>query len=248
MKTPSFPLRLGIGAVLLLAVAIWATTSGTWRAFSEASGIGNPDAQITAVDVPSVPVPQPPSSGAYDDALTTARALTTASPSRAAAYSRDQFGQRWADVDRNGCDTRNDILARDLAEPTFKPGTRSCVVTAGVLPDPYTGTQIQFRKGNTTSSAVQIDHLVPLSLAWKHGASNWDAATRTRFANDPANLLAVDGPTNTAKSDLGPSQWMPPNKAYWCQYAADFTRVAHTYGLSVTKADRDALVDVLSGC
>ena len=98
-------------------------------------------------------------------------------------YSRDGFGPAWADVDRNGCDTRNDILARDLEGETFKPGTQDCVVATGTLADRYTGTTITFVRGNTSSSAVQIDHIVALSDAWQKGAEQWDAQTRRNFAN-----------------------------------------------------------------
>ena len=80
----------------------------------------------------------------------------------APAYDREAFGQRWADTDHNGCDTRNDILARDLARPTFKPGTRDCVVLSGTLAEPYTGATIEFQRGDRSSSLVQIDHGVAL--------------------------------------------------------------------------------------
>ena len=80
-------------------------------------------------------------------------------------YDREQFGPAWSDVDRNGCDTRNDILKRDLAGETFKPGTHDCVVLTGTLSDPYTGKKISFSRGQGTSEAVQIDHVI----ARQHG-------------------------------------------------------------------------------
>ena len=111
-------------------------------------------------------------------------------------YSRDQFGPAWSDVDHNGCDTRNDMLRRDLTAVALRPGTRDCVVLSGVLADPYTATAIDFRRGNATSTAVQIDHVVALSDAWQKGAQQLSPAQRLAFANDPLNLLAVDGPAN----------------------------------------------------
>ena len=116
-------------------------------------------------------------------------------------YTREEFGPAWADVDRNGCDTRNDILARDLEGETFKPGTQNCVVATGMLADKYTGTTINFVRGNSTSTAVQIDHLVALSDAWQKGAQQLSADQRKELANDPLNLMAADGPTNGAKGD-----------------------------------------------
>lgn len=163
-------------------------------------------------------------------------------------YSRDQFGPAWADADRNGCDTRNDILARDLSGVTFTPGTHDCVVLTGTLEDPYTGAEIAFQRGQATSSAVQIDHVVALSDAWQKGAQQWDAATRERFANDPANLLAVGGSANEQKSDGDAATWLPANKAFRCEYVARQIGVKARYGLWVTHAEKGAMTRVLSSC
>src|SRR4051812_43728447 len=146
-------------------------------------------------------------------------------------YSRDQFGAAWADTDRNGCDTRNDILARDLTGETFKPATRNCVVLAGNLADPYSSRSIAFQRGATTSDDVQIDHVVALSDAWQTGAQAWDVNKRTAFANDQLNLLAVDGPLNEAKGDGDAATWLPPNMSYRCAYVARQVAVKVGYGL-----------------
>ncbi|WP_427005742.1 GmrSD restriction endonuclease domain-containing protein [Pseudarthrobacter sp. H2] len=163
-------------------------------------------------------------------------------------YSRDQFGQAWADVDRNGCDTRNDTLRRDLTAIALKPGTHDCVVLSGVLNDPYTATLINFLRGNTTSAAVQIDHVVALSDAWQKGAQQLSAAQRLSFANDPLNLLAVDGPSNLRKSDGDAATWLPPNKSYRCAYVARQISVKSSYGLWVTQAEHDAMARALGDC
>jgi hypothetical protein len=152
------------------------------------------------------------------------------------------------DPDRNGCDARNDILARDLTNVEFRPGTHDCVVVSGVLNDPYTGRAISFVKGEGTSELVQIDHIVPLALAWRSGASEWTAARREAFANDPRNLLAVDGEANQSKSDLGPAVWQPPNRAFACEYAEKFGSVLVAYQLAVTTDDRAALEYALEMC
>ena len=158
------------------------------------------------------------------------------------------FGPAWADVDSNGCDTRNDILARDLARPTFKPGTRDCVVLSGTLAEPYTGATIEFQRGDKTSSLVQIDHVVALADAWRSGAWQWDAQHRQEFANDPENLLAVDGQANEDKSASSADQWLPPNTAFRCDYVKRQIAVKNAYGLSVTRAEQDALAEQLSIC
>ena len=125
-------------------------------------------------------------------------------------YDREQFGPAWSDVDRNGCDTRNDILKRDLAGETFKPGTHDCVVLTGTLSDPYTGKKITFSRGQGTSEAVQIDHVIALSDAWQKGAQQLSADARKSLGNDPLNLMAVDGPTNQGKGDGDAATWLPP--------------------------------------
>ena len=163
-------------------------------------------------------------------------------------YDRDRFGQSWADVDRNGCDTRNDVLRRDLDGETFKPGTRDCVVLTGTLNDPYTTKRIAFTRGQGTSEAVQIDHVVALSDAWQKGAQQLDDPTRRNLANDPLNLMAVDGPTNQAKGDSDAATWLPPNKQFRCRYVARQVAVKAKYHLSVTAGERDAITKVLADC
>src|SRR3954451_1805358 len=163
-------------------------------------------------------------------------------------YDRDLFGQAWADVDRNGCDTRNDILARDLTSEMFKPGTHNCVVLTGSLAEPYSGRATTFQRGPTTSDDVQIDHVVALSDALQKGAQAWDLTKRTTFANDPLDLLAVDGPLNMQKGDGDAATWLPPNASYRCPYVARQVAVKATYGLWMTQAEKNAIATVLSSC
>ena len=160
-------------------------------------------------------------------------------------YSRAQFGPAWKDVDHNGCDTRNDILRRDLTAQVL---SGSCVVLSGTLQDPYTGDVIAFRRGPGTSTAVQIDHVVALGDAWQKGAQQLTPGVRLALANDPLELLAVDGPTNERKGDGDAATWLPPNKAFRCQYVARQVAVKVRYHLWVTAAERDAIARVLSSC
>jgi len=186
--------------------------------------------------------------GADGTALATALELEVKGRAPRTGYDRDLFGSGWVDTDRNGCDTRNDILARDLTDLTYRPGTRECVVESGTLADPYSGATIHFVRGNATSNAVQIDHVVALSDAWQKGAQQWDEATRVRFGNDPLNLLAVDGPLNMQKGDGDTATWLPPDRAYRCAYVARQVAVKDAYGLWVTQAEQDAMVRVLGAC
>lgn len=118
----------------------------------------------------------------------------------------------------------------------------------GTLTDPYTATTIAFVRGAATSSDVQVDHVVALSDAWHKGAQGWDETTRQAFANDPLNLLAVDGPTNAAKGDGDAATWLPPSTAFRCDYVARQVSVKARYGLWVTETERAAIARVLGGC
>lgn len=163
-------------------------------------------------------------------------------------YSRDEFGQRWADVDRNGCDTRNDILRRDLRSLQMKTSSPNCVVVGGILDDPYTGRTIDFHKGEDSSDQVQIDHVVALADAWRSGAWQWDAPRRQEFANDPTNLLAVDGNANQDKGASRADQWLPPNSRYRCTYVQRQIVVKSSWGLGVTPREKKAMKAVLDHC
>lgn len=183
--------------------------------------------------------------GAPGSALAAAGQLTVKGRAPKTGYSRDRFGPAWSDTDHNGCDTRDDILKRDLRKTTFRDGAKQCIVTAGVLADPYTGTQITYKRG---ASKVDIDHAVALSDAWQKGAQQWPDTKRRDFANDPLNLLAVDSSTNRRKSDGDTATWLPPNTAFRCAYVARQVAVKKKYGLWVTSAERDAMRKVLGGC
>ena len=163
-------------------------------------------------------------------------------------YERSQFGPAWSDVDRNGCDTRNDILNRDLTLIIYKPGTHNCLVLSGTLIDPYSGEKIAFERGVATSSEVQIDHVVALSNAWQTGAFKLTYEKRLAFANDPMNLLAVKGRLNSQKGDGDAATWLPPRKDIRCAYVAQQIVVKAKYGLWVTPPEKAAMIGLLSKC
>lgn len=159
-------------------------------------------------------------------------------------YNRDQFGQGWQRI--NNCDVRNYILTRDLEGETFVPST--CKVDTGALNDPYSGKTIPFIRGTDTSDDIQIDHVVALSDAWQKGAQQLPYADRVKLANDPLELLAVDGSLNQAKADGDAATWLPPNKAYRCEYVARQIAVKKKYSLWVTRSEYDAMASVLRSC
>ncbi|OBI39213.1 hypothetical protein A5709_11570 [Mycobacterium sp. E1386] len=169
-------------------------------------------------------------------------------------YRRAAFGDAWDDdndapLGHNGCDTRDDILNRDLVDKTYV-STKRCpdAVATGILHDPYTNTTIAFQRGAKVGEAVQIDHIVPLAYAWDMGAYAWPAGERLRFANDPANLLAVQGQANQDKGDAPPALWMPPNAAFACQYAMQFIAVLRGYSIPVDQPSTRVLRQAAATC
>jgi hypothetical protein len=156
------------------------------------------------------------------------------------------FGPAWADVDRNGCDQRNDVLHRDLTEVEVRQGTQGCVVIAGVLDDPYTGRTVRFEKAD--AAEVPIDHVVPLAAAWAQGAAAWSDDQRRTFANDLANLMATTRSENSAKGDSTADEWVPADPSYGCSYATVVVTVKSAYALAVTPAESEALRSLLATC
>ena len=173
---------------------------------------------------------------------------------RGGDYRRAAYGDAWDDDNsapggRNGCDTRDEILDRDLTDKSYT-ATKRCAnaVAAGSLRDPYTSDTVAFVRGNQVGASVQIDHIVPLAYAWDMGARDWPDEMRKRFANDPANLLAVAGQANQDKGDLPPGEWMPPNNAFWCTYAMQFIAVLRGYRLPVDEASAQRLRSATQTC
>ncbi|MGW1672821.1 HNH endonuclease family protein [Streptomyces sp. NPDC002324] len=188
--------------------------------------------------------PQENPAGGGGAAYAAAEALTVKGRAPKNNYDRGEFGSAWADTDSNSCDTRDDILKRDLDEVKFRDG--DCTVVSGVLdPDPYTGKDVPYVRGR---SKIDVDHMVALSDAWQKGAQQWDDSKRIALANDPLNLLAVDSGTNRGKGDGDTATWLPPNKAYRCTYVAAQVAVKTKYGLWVTSAEQDAMKRVLITC
>lgn len=192
--------------------------------------------------------PAPGAAGDAEKAIGVLGSIPVKGRAAKTGYSRDEFGPAWSDTDHNGCDTRNDILTRDLTNETFKPGTTNCVVATGTLTDKYTGTTINFVRGQDTSSAVQIDHVVALSDAWQKGAQQLSDDQRKELANDPLNLMAADGAANSAKGDKDAATWLPPNKAFRCEYVSKQVAVKAKYSLWVTQAEHNAITGILATC
>lgn len=173
--------------------------------------------------------------------------VRTAPRGRKDTYDRALFGQRWSDdtsdpiYGHDGCDTRNNILERDLADERHEPGTNDCVVVSGTYTSPFSGERQTFAK--QMADAHHVDHVVALSYAWQMGASDWDADTRRDFANDPLNLIVVESSLNLAKGDSDPASWLPPYKDGRCAYAVRFAAVSVEYDLPNTPANKQMMLD-----
>lgn len=159
-------------------------------------------------------------------------------------YTREAFGPAWTDTNGNGCDTRNDVLRRDLRDTQVV----DCVVMSGTLKDPYSGRVVAFQRGPVTSLEVQVDHVVSMGNAWATGAAYWSNAKRERFANDRRNLLAVRGDLNMQKQDGDAATWLPARKAFRCEYVSIQVLTKQRYGLWVTSAEKAAIQRVLEQC
>ena len=248
--------RRGRGSVVLsrCAAGVLAVALATGCAFAARWVVSPAPGHVVITPAVTIdPGDQPgPGSGAMvlpvaGDARAALARLPVKGPAPLTGYARTQFGPAWADVDRSGCDQRNQVLARDMTDVRLRPGSR-CVVASGRLIDPYTGGQINFVRGQNTSSAVQIDHVVALADAWRTGAQQLDQQTRAQLAGDLLELLAVDGPTNEAKRDRDAAAWLPENKSYRCNYVARQIAVKTKYRLWVIPAERDAMDRILAAC
>jgi hypothetical protein len=229
-----------------LLIALLLALTGCEVEWTVESGAPEPASAVGQGDVPA---------GTLDPAAATAAlaALPVAAKTSLDGYDRDcgsgagcVFGPAWADIDRNGCDQRNDVLHRDLTEVEVRDGTQGCVVIAGVLDDPYSGATVQFAK--ETAGEVPIDHVVPLAAAWVQGADGWTTDERKLFANDPANLMATTRAQNSSKGDSTADEWVPEDPTYGCSYATVVVTVKQTYSLSVTGEEAAALKSLLATC
>ncbi|GAA1713645.1 hypothetical protein GCM10009793_09220 [Brachybacterium phenoliresistens] len=210
------------------------------------AAVATADASTPTEDATPEVTPSPSPTPDTSTSLGVLTTLTVQARGDASGYDRDLFGWR-EDTDRNGCDTRNDILRRDLSDIVLKRGTQGCVVLTGTLsPSPYSGEEIGFDR--EAGSTVDIDHVVSLSDAWQTGASGWDEATRHAFANDPVNLLAVESSLNQQKGDGDAATWLPPNTDFRCEYVSRQVAVKAAYGLWVKPAEKEAIERVLSDC
>lgn len=251
-RHPVWTVVLTLSAVVGALVAIGALGGGE-RSATEAVGSAPTTSPTrapsttteadTATRPPTTTRPEAPPPAAIGSARRALAALAVKGRAPKTGYSREQFGHGWSTV--NGCDTRDRMLRRDLTRRVFAAGD-TCAVQRGQLNDPYTAAAITFVRGG--GSDVEIDHVVALGDAWQKGAQQWSRGRRVQFANDPLNLLSVDGSANRQKGDGDAATWLPRNKAFRCRYVARQVAVKRKYDAWVTRAEHDAIARVLASC
>jgi hypothetical protein len=156
-------------------------------------------------------------------------------------YVRTKF-KHWVGVG-NGCDSRKAVIISEaIVKPTVEKG---CVIKGGEWLSIYDNTKV------TEAGKLDVDHMVPLAEAWDSGASAWDDLKREKYANDqtdPRHLIAVTGASNRSKSDQDPAEWMPTNKAYVCEYIANWVSIKVRWSLTIDAKEKAALIANLKGC
>lgn len=246
------------GGFAVLALLVVASVLGLvlWDRHQAGNRLSGPSPTWTPTPSASAQAPAPPAPAGgptprFDQARAQLAGLPVKGWDRTQDFQRWRFGKAWSDeVDvefgRNGCNTRDDILRRDLTNLVVRPGT--CYAQTGILHDPYTGAGIDFVRGPDTSNTIEIDHVVSLADAWYKGAGTWDPQRRLDFANDPRNLLAVSPKANFDKAFRDAASWLPPNAAFRCDFVARQVDVKTAYGLWVSAKEKAAMADVLARC
>tara|TARA_B100000686_G_scaffold263077_1_gene276664 strand:+ start:426 stop:1133 length:708 start_codon:yes stop_codon:yes gene_type:complete len=156
-------------------------------------------------------------------------------------YRREDYLISWTDKDGDCQNLRHEMLIRgSLSEITFT-NPKKCTVSTGKWLDPYTGAFIN------QASDIDVDHVIPLAYAHRHGGYSWSANQKRTFAIDESNLLLVDDGENQFKGAKGPSKYLP-RKEFQCEYARTWLLVAGKYKLDLQKQDLDTIREILILC
>ncbi|GAA0591975.1 HNH endonuclease family protein [Kutzneria viridogrisea] len=217
---------------MLVPVAVLAVSSTADHPADTARSSSSPGGVLVSAD-------RVPDAGAVSGSVGQLAALTVAEPHSMAGFSRERFGPGWLGQP-GGCTTREAVLRR---QGTGVTEVGHCHL-AGAWTSPYDGLT------TTDPSGLDVDDVVPLADAWRSGADSWPDGERVAFHNDLANpqLLAVSAASNRGKGDKDPSQWKPLARGFWCTYALDWVEVKTRYRLSTTRAEHDALAEMLTTC
>jgi hypothetical protein len=229
--------QLGLPVVLALSAACGGPPASSSAGGSLTAASPGPESTATTTSTTQ------PGSPAAGDPTAVLVGLRVAPEGPRTGYQRELF-RHWVDADRDGCDTREEVLIAESRSPA-QVDAYGCGVVEGDWYSLYDGLTF------TDPSELEIDHMVPLAEAWDSGASAWDANRRQAFANDldrPQTLRAVSASANRSKGDLDPGQWKPTRDAAWCEYANDWVAVKKAWDLTADQNEVDDLRVMLRTC
>jgi len=199
---------------------------------------------LTALALIVAIVPANAADLSYKDQKTALATLKVADEVRT-GYKRTLF-KHWITISRAGqigCDSRKSVIIDEaLVKPTIGKG---CSLTGGKWLSIYDNVEV------TDAAKLDVDHMVPLAEAWDSGASAWDALKKQQYANDmtdPRHLIAVTGASNRSKSDQDPSDWMPTNKTYACEYITNWISIKVRWSLSIDSKEKTTLESYVKTC
>ena len=124
----------------------------------------------------------------------------------------------------------------------YSPSVEPRIVDAqGGIYGPYSGTWFE------SIRETDIEHIVARSEAHDSGLCAASLAIRSDFASDLLNLtLATPSVNRHQKVDKDASEWLPDLNQCW--YVDRTIQVRREYGLTIDRAEADAIERVLAGC
>lgn len=156
-------------------------------------------------------------------------------------YDRSDWGG-WRDFDSDCQDTRQEELIEHAI--SFQLSKNGCTVVSGKWFDPYTEQYFY------EPSRLDVDHIVPLEWAYRHGAKGWPKSLKVKFANDPENLIPVSASANRSKGSKGYLQWLPPvsSETAKCAYILHFDYIMSKYSLTFSESEQPKAEKIVSRC
>ena len=157
-------------------------------------------------------------------------------------YDRSNDYPTWQDWDGDCQNNRHEVLESEhIDDDSNHPlvfSSDGCFVNSGKWFDPYDNLYY------FSSSDVQIDHVVALFEAHKSGAWSFPAARKIKFANNidfDDLLIAVGGSSNASKGSSDPSDWMPENTSYHCEYLDKWLNIKSEFRLSIDSDEKTSI-------
>jgi len=149
-------------------------------------------------------------------------------------YNREKHFGGWVDADKNGWDTRQEVLIEESIVPVrFDENGK---VEWGIWICRYTGTITM------NPSKLDIDHFIPLKECCISGGYKWTQEKRIQYANyldDPNHLIAVIASANREKGAKDISNWLP--LLFEEEYIILWADIKEKWNLCFDKKERELL-------